>query len=151
MDEFDKRILKLLQYDATLSLKEIGKRVGLYSPSAISKRIDALKRNGYIKRITATIDYSKMGLSFVTITLIRGKYGGNYKESIAEKLKKIPGIVSVYFLLGDIDFMIYTISRDKNEYSKILDRISSITEVERSDTRTILETYKEMDFSSVEV
>ncbi|EQB65896.1 MAG: AsnC family transcriptional regulator [Thermoplasmatales archaeon I-plasma] len=151
MDEFDKRILKILREDATLSLKEIGKRVGLYSPSAISKRIETLKMNGYIKKITATIDYSKMGFSFVTITLIRGKYGGNYKDVIAEKLKKIPGIVSVYFLLGDIDFMVQTVSKGKDEYSKILERISSINEIERSDTRTILQTYKEMDYGTVEI
>jgi Lrp/AsnC family transcriptional regulator for asnA, asnC and gidA len=151
MDEFDKRILKLLREDATLSLKEIGKRVGLYSPSAISKRIEVLRMNGYIKNITATLDYSKMGFSFVTLTLIRGKYGGNYKESIAEKLKKVPGIISVYFLLGDIDFIIQTVSKSKEDYSKILDRISSIAEIERSDTRTILQTYKEMDYGSVEI
>jgi DNA-binding Lrp family transcriptional regulator len=151
MDEFDKRILKLLREDATLSLKEIGKRVGLYSPSAISKRIESLKMNGYIKKITATLDYSKMGFSFVTLTLIRGKYGGNYKDVIADKLRKVPGIVSVYFLLGDIDFVVHTISRNKEEYSKVLDRISSIAEIERSDTRTILQTYKEMDFGTVEI
>ncbi len=151
MDEFDKRILKLLREDATLSLKEIGKRVGLYSPSAISKRIEVLRMNGYIKKITATLDYSKMGLSFATLTLIRGRYGGNYKDTIADKLKKIPGIVSVYFLLGDIDFIIQTISKSKDDYSKILDRISSIAEIERSDTRTILQTYKEMDFGSVDI
>lgn len=150
MDEFDKRILKLLREDATLPLKEIGKRVGLYSPSAISKRIELLRMNGFIKKITATIDYSRMGFTFVTLTLIRGKYGGNYKDTIAEKLKKIPGIVSVYFLLGDIDFMIKTVSKSKDDYSKILDRLSSIAEIERSDTRTILQTYKEMDFGSIE-
>ncbi len=151
MDEFDKRILKLLREDATLSLKEIGRRVGLYSPSAISKRIEMLRMNGFIKKITATIDYSRMGFTFVTLTMIRGKYGGNYKDTIAEKLKRIPGIVSVYFLLGDIDFMIKTVSKSKEDYSKILDRISSIAEIERSDTRTILQTYKEMDFGSIEI
>lgn len=151
MDEFDKRILRLLRDDATLSLKEIGRKVGLYSPSAISKRIESLKMNGYVKRITATLDYAKMGLSFVTITLIKGKYGGNYKDTIADKLKKIPGIISVYFLLGDIDFIVQTVSRDKDDYSRILDRISSIAEIERSDTRTILQTYREMDFRTVEI
>ena len=39
-------------------MKEIGKRVGLYSPSAISKRIEGLRMNGYIKKITATLDVS---------------------------------------------------------------------------------------------
>lgn len=150
MDEFDKRILKLLEKDATLSLKEIGKKVGLYSPSAISKRIEGLKKNGYIKKISATLDFSKLGFNFSTITLIKGNYGTDYKEKIAEKLKKIPGIICVYFLLGDIDFLLYTISRSKEDYSKLLDQLSSIPEIERSDTRTILETYSEMDLSRVD-
>ncbi len=150
MDEFDKRILKLLRVDATMSLKEIGKKVGLYSPSAISKRIDGLKREGYIKKITATIDYSKLGFNFITITFVRGKYGAGYKDMIAEKLKDTPGIVSVYFLLGDIDFLIFTISKSKEDYSKMLDKISSIPQVERSDTRTVLQTFRESDFSSVD-
>jgi Lrp/AsnC family transcriptional regulator for asnA, asnC and gidA len=150
MDEFDKRILKLLRQDATLSLKEIGRKVGLYSPSAISKRIEGLKKEGYITKITATIDFSKLGLNFVTITLVRGKYGAGYKETIAEKLKEIPGIVSVYFLLGDIDFLIYTISKSKEEYSKMLDKISSIPQIERSDTRTVLQIYKQSDYTSVD-
>lgn len=150
MDEFDRRILKLLRQDATLSLKEIGKKVGLYSPSAISKRIEGLKKEGYITKITATVDYQKLGLNFITITLVRGKYGASYKDAIAEKLKEIPGVVSVYFLLGDIDFLIYTISRNKEEYSKMLDKISAIPQIERSDTRTILQIYKQSDYSSVD-
>ncbi len=151
MDIFDKRILKIMQEDATLSLREIGRRIGLYSPSAISKRIENLKNQGYIKKISATLDYSKLGFSFVTLTLIRGKYGLNYKDIIAEKLKKINGVISIYFLLGDVDFVIYTITKNKDEYSKILDQISSISEIERSDTRTILETYKEMDFQNIDI
>jgi DNA-binding Lrp family transcriptional regulator len=151
MDAFDLRILKILQEDANLSLKEIGLKVGLFSPSAVSKRIKNLQEQGYIKKIHAEIDYSKLGFGFQTLTMIRGKYGPNYKETIASKLSKIPGVVSIYFLLGDVDFIIYTITRNKNEYTKILDMLSSIPEIERSDTRTILEIHKEMDFSLVDM
>ncbi|MEM4090298.1 MAG: Lrp/AsnC family transcriptional regulator [Thermoplasmatales archaeon] len=150
MDNFDRRILRLLEQDATLSLKEIGKSVGLYSPSAVSKRIDDLKKKGFIKKISATLDFSKLGFNFYTMTFVRGKYGPNYKDRIANQLMEIPGIVSVYFLLGDIDFLLYTVSKDKQEYSKILDRISSIPEIERSDTRTVIQPYREMDFSTVD-
>ncbi|MEM0159975.1 MAG: Lrp/AsnC family transcriptional regulator, partial [Candidatus Micrarchaeaceae archaeon] len=124
--------------------------VGLYSPSAVSKRIDDLKKKGFIKKISATLDFSKLGFNFYTMTFVRGKYGLNYKDKIANQLMGIPGIVSVYFLLGDIDFLLYTVSKDKQEYSKILDRISSIPEIERSDTRTVLQSYREMDFSTVD-
>ncbi len=151
MDTFDARILKILQEDATLSLKEIGMKVGLFSPSAVSKRIRNLEKEGYIKKIRAEIDYGKLGYGFQTLTLIRGKYGPSYKETIAQKLKEIPGVVSIYFLLGDVDFIIYTLTKNKDEYTRILDRLSSIPEIERSDTRTILEIYKEMDFSSLEI
>ncbi len=149
MDVFDLRILKILQEDANLSLKEIGLKVGLFSPSAISKRIKNLQEQGYIKRIRAEIDYTKLGFGFQTLTMIRGKYGPNYKDIIASKLKEIPGVVSIYFLLGDVDFIIYTITKNKDEYTKILDKLSSIPEIERSDTRTILEIHKEMDFSFI--
>lgn len=151
MDNFDRRILKILQEDATISLKEIGKRVGLFSPSAVSKRIKYLKDQGYIKKISASLDYSKLGYGFSALTLIRGKYGHNYKDNIAQKLKEIKGVVSVYFLLGDVDFIVYTITKNKDEYSHILEKLSSIPEIERSDTRTILEIYKEMDFSNIEI
>ncbi|MEM4090523.1 MAG: winged helix-turn-helix transcriptional regulator, partial [Thermoplasmatales archaeon] len=67
MDNFDRRILRLLEQDATLSLKEIGKSVGLYSPSAVSKRIDDLKKKGFIKKISATLDFSKLGFNFYTM------------------------------------------------------------------------------------
>jgi len=86
MDVFDFRILKILQEDATLSLKEIGLKVGLFSPSAVSKRIKNLQDQGYIKRIRAEIDYTKLGFGFQTLTMIRGKYGPNLhlKESPAK-------------------------------------------------------------------
>jgi len=86
-----------------------------------------------------------------TLTLIRGKYGNGYKEVIAEQLRGIKGVVSIYFLLGDVDFVIYTVAKNKDEYSKILDKITSISEIERSDTRTILQTYREMDFSRIDI
>lgn len=151
MDNFDRRILKVLQEDSSLSLKDIGMKVGLFSPSAISKRINMLKNSGFIKKTEAVIDYNKLGYSFSTLTMIKGKYGGGYKEVIAEKLNKIKGIVSIYFLLGDVDFVVFTVTKTKEEYLKILDMISAIPEVERSDTRTIIQTYKEMDFKSLEI
>jgi DNA-binding Lrp family transcriptional regulator len=151
MDNFDRRILKVLEEDSSLSLKEIGLKIGLFSPSAVSKRIGVLRKSGFIKKTGAVIDYAKLGYTFTTLTLIRGKYGNGYKEVIAEKLRSIKGVVSIYFLLGDVDFVIYTVTKNKDEYSKILDKISSIPEIERSDTRTILQTYREMDFSSIDI
>ncbi len=151
MDVFDRRILKALISNSKSTLREIGRKAGLFSASSISKRISSLEAEGYIKGYRAVIDYEKLGYNFITVTLIRAKYRENYSKEIGKKLSQIPGVISVYFLLGEIDFIVITVSKNKDDYARILDRISSIDGIIRSDTRTILETYKEHDFTNIEI
>ena len=151
LDTFDVRILKVVETDAELQLKEIGKKVGIFSPSAISKRLKSLKSGGFIKRVTANLDYSKLGFNFMTITFVRAKFSKNYNNLIGNKLQKLPGVVSLYFLLGDIDFVMVTVNRSKEEYEKTLDMLMAIEGIERSDTRVVLQTFSEMDFGHVDI
>lgn len=151
MDTFDRRILKLLATNSKMTLKDMGRKVGLFSASSISKRISALEEEGYIKNYKAEVDYEKLGYNFLTITFIQAKYRYNYSREIGRKLSEIPGVVGVYFILGEIDFVIFTISKNKDEYSQILDQVSQIEGIERSDTRTILETHKSYSLSGLEM
>ncbi len=57
MDLIDKKILDLLQHDCTLSIAEIGNRVGL-SQTPCWKRIQKLEAGGYIQRRVALLDRS---------------------------------------------------------------------------------------------
>jgi DNA-binding Lrp family transcriptional regulator len=45
-------------------------KVGLFSPSAVSKRISVLKKSGLIKRTGAVIDYAKLGYTFTEKDLL---------------------------------------------------------------------------------
>ena len=149
IDQFDIRILNILKNDADLSLSEIGKRVGIYSPSAISKRIKNLKKEGYIKKSVSLLDYEKLGFDFLTITLIRTKYEKNYAQKIGEKLKSLPNVVAIYFILGDIDFVMITKNRNRSEYLQIMEKIMGMEEIERSDSRIVAYTVKDIDFSKI--
>ncbi|MHB1469922.1 MAG: Lrp/AsnC ligand binding domain-containing protein [Thermoplasmataceae archaeon] len=51
--------------------------------------------------------------------------------------------------MGDIDFVTVTISKNKEDYERILDELTDIEEIERTDSRTVLNTYKEYDISSI--
>jgi len=149
MDNFDLRILKKLEMNAKLSLKDIGRNVGLFSPSAISKRISILEKEGYIKNYRAILDYQKLGYNFMTVTFIKAKYAPKYSEEIAKKLVKIKGVISVYFLLGDIDFVLITINKTKDDYARILDELTNIVEIERTDSRTVLKVFKEYEYDNI--
>ncbi|MHB1741863.1 MAG: Lrp/AsnC family transcriptional regulator [Thermoplasmataceae archaeon] len=50
LDEVDYKILKILESDSNTNLTEIGKRVGIFSASAISRRIKNMKKDGIIER-----------------------------------------------------------------------------------------------------
>src|ERR1051326_4964080 len=61
LDAIDRKILTVLQDDASLSVAEIGDRVGL-SSTPCWKRIQRLEADGVILRRVALVDQNKIGL-----------------------------------------------------------------------------------------
>src|SRR6478735_2504205 len=61
MDRIDRKILDLLQQNGTLSVADIGHRVGL-SQTPCWKRIQRLEAEGVIQRRVALLDPDKLGL-----------------------------------------------------------------------------------------
>lgn len=151
LDIYDIRILKVLEENAELPLNDIGKKVGLMSPSAVSKRISKLKENGYIERITAKLNYEKLGFGFSTVTLIEGKHTKKADAALAERLCSVQGVISVHNTLGGSDFVVRTVNRNMADYSKALELLLDYGMVERSITRAITRTYKEMDYSNIKL
>lgn len=151
MDVFDRRIMKVLADNSKKGLKEIGREVGLFSASSVSKRISNLEKEGLVKGYRSDIDYGKLGYDFLTVTFVKANYRYNYDKEIGKNLSKIKGVVAVYFLLGEIDFVLLTLSKSKDDYARILEQISSIEGVERSDSRTILEVYRDYSLSGLEL
>lgn len=151
MDIKDKKILKLMEEDAEISLREIGNKIVIFSASSISKRIKALRNDGYIEKITAKINYNKLGYNFFAIALIKAKYGTDYHNNIASKLVLIPGVTSVYYVLGDIDFIVHFLCKDKEQYLESLEQIMAIDGVDRSDSRIVMKVYKDMDYKDIEI
>ena len=150
MDVFDNRILKSLSKNSKKALKEIGKEAGLFSASSVSKRITGMENDGIIRGYSCNVDYERLGYDFLTITFVKANYKYNYNKEIGRSLSKIKGVVGVYFLLGEIDFVLLTMSKNKDDYSRILDQVSSIEGIERSDSRTVLEVYKDYDLSDLD-
>ena len=142
IDDVDKKILDILQNDATKSLEEIGKKLGM-SKTAIHYRINKLRDKKIIRKIVALIDSSKVGYDIFAISLIKAKYGPNYQNIVGEKLREIRGIWGVYFLLGDIDFVVLLRAKNRSDLLRIINQFINIPEIERSSTHIILETIKE--------
>ncbi|MFG1450060.1 MAG: Lrp/AsnC family transcriptional regulator [Thermoplasmataceae archaeon] len=151
VDEFDLRILDILKDDCDLPLSEIGKRIGIFSPSAVSKRIKELKDQGLIRKNISLLDFEKLGYDFLTVTFIKTRYEKNYAKKIGEKLKAIPNVIGIFFILGDIDFILITVNRSRKQYLQTMETLTQMEEVERSDSRVVAYTVKDIDFSGIQL
>src|SRR6185295_8911494 len=106
MDAADRRILQLLQQDATLSIAEIAARIGL-SATPCWKRIQRLEASGIIRRRVALLDPHKLGLAVTAIVSV--ELANHSSQAIADFATAVAGIEEVmecYRMAGDIDYVI---------------------------------------------
>ncbi len=89
MDAIDRKILAVMQEDASLSVAEIGSRVGL-SSTPCWKRIQRLETDGVITRRVALIDPAKVGLGITVFVSV--ETGGTTPRNGSAGLRKQPPI-----------------------------------------------------------
>jgi len=100
LDDIDIEILKILQKDCRVTLDQMSKMLNV-PKSTLHYRIKRLEKQGVIEGYYAKINPSKLGKEYITVTLVRAKYGPGYHKKAGEKLAKLPGVWAVYFVLGE--------------------------------------------------
>ena len=134
MDATDFKIIELLQEDGRISMKDLGKIVGLTSP-AVSERVKRLEESGVIKGYKAIVNPDKLGRlikSFINISLPSENY-----QSFIEYVKRDNRIVECHHITGDDCLLLKVIVKDMYELEQVIDRIK---QVGRTRTSVILST-----------
>ena len=142
IDDIDISILQELQKDSRTSLQELSKRLNQPS-STLHYRLKRLEDLNYIDGFYAKLNPEKFNLNYLTVILIKARYERKYYNVIGEKLKKIPGVWAVYFILGDWDFVVLTRSKDRDSYLTLLDQFMEIKEIERTSSQVVIKMLKE--------
>src|SRR5258708_20249223 len=106
MDDSDEKILGVIQEDASLSVAEIGNRVGL-SSTPCWKRIQRLEADGVITKRVALIAAEKIGLGItVFVSIETGDHSQDWLARFAETVGAIPEVMEFYRMAGDADYML---------------------------------------------
>ncbi len=148
LDKLDRKILQMLSVDGSMSFQDIASRLSV-SKSTVHNRVKLLQSSGVIRGFHAVLDPEKLGNSITAISLIRGRYGPGYSENIGRLISQIRGVWAVYFVMGDMDFVVLVRCRTKEELSGIVEQLTRIEGVERSSTFYTLRTVKESIQDSV--
>jgi Lrp/AsnC family transcriptional regulator len=116
MDAIDRKILTVLQDNASLSVAEIGSRVGL-SSTPCWKRIQRLEADGVIQKRVALIDQDKIGLGItVFVSIETGDHSQAWLDRFAELVGAMPEVMEFHRMAGDVDYMLRVVVPDIQGY-----------------------------------
>jgi len=116
LDEKDLAILRLLQDNARITVKEIADQIHL-STTPVHERIKRLEANGVIKQYATLIDGAKvkkglMVICYVSLNQHSKQSGGQFINLIND----LPDVVECYSISGEFDFMLKIVTEDMNSY-----------------------------------
>ena len=127
LDSFDRKILSILQRDATLSTSEIAAQVGL-SQAPCWRRIQKLKEEGYIRAQVAILDRKMMDMNTQVFAQVKlSATGRSNVEAFTEAIREFPEVLECYVLMGSIDFMLRVVTQDIEAYERFFfDKLSQV-------------------------
>ncbi len=143
LDQTDKKILTLLQQDASISNLELSKAIGL-SPSACLTRTKSLKEEGYIKQYTAILDENKVGMQVVAFVMVDlSPISRETIEGFLSQIHQLPNVLECYTLAGGNDYLLKVVAPNVQAYRDyVVDRIMSIPNVSSMETNLVITTDK---------
>ena len=142
MDATDRKILSLLQGDASLSVAEIGSRVGL-SSTPCWKRIQRLEADGVIQRRVALVDQDKIGLGItVFVSIETGDHSQDWLSKFADMVGAMPEVMEFYRMAGDVDYMLRVVVPDIQGYDTFYKKLIASVPLKNVTSRFAMEKIK---------
>jgi Lrp/AsnC family transcriptional regulator len=125
MDEFDKKILKCLQEDATISNSALAEKIGL-STTPCWRRVQLLEEKGFIEKRVAIVSKKKLNLDLTVIVNIKtSKHSQEWLINFKKSIIHIPEIVEVLRLSGETDYSLKILVPNISEYDRVYKEIIS--------------------------
>ncbi len=142
MDAIDRKILAVMQDDASLSVAEIGSRVGL-SSTPCWKRIQRLESEGVITKRVALIDPVKIGLGItVFVSVETGDHSQEWLSRFAETVRSMPEVMEFYRMAGDVDYMLRVVVPDIAGYDTFYKKLIGTVPLKNVTSRFAMEKIK---------
>lgn len=119
LDGANRRLLAELQREGRLSLAELGRRVGLSSPS-VADRLSRLESDGVITGYRAEVDPRALGLALTAVIRIRP--APRELPKVAALARETPEVVECHRITGEDCFLVKAHLRDVEHLEEVIDR-----------------------------
>ncbi|MHA1522971.1 MAG: Lrp/AsnC family transcriptional regulator [Alphaproteobacteria bacterium] len=135
MDRTDRKILNVLQQDATLAVADIARAVGL-STTPCWRRIQRLEKDGVIARRVVLLNPEAINAGVTAFVSIRtNQHSQEWLTRFASVIDSFPEVVEFYRMAGEVDYLLRVavpdIARFDAFYKKLVAKID-LTDVSTS-------------------
>jgi Lrp/AsnC family transcriptional regulator len=142
MDAIDRKILDLLQRDATHSIADVAERVGL-SQTPCWKRIQRLEAQGVIERRVALLNPEKLGLGLtVFVSVETSDHSQQWLDRFSGLVSAMPEVLELYRMAGDVDYMLRVVVTDMASYDAFYKRLIAAIPLKNVSSRFAMERVK---------
>ncbi|MAZ82818.1 MAG: AsnC family transcriptional regulator [Hoeflea sp.] len=144
MDRIDRKILNLMQRDASRTNADIADEVGL-SPSTCLRRVQRLRKTGVIEKIVAILNPSRAGRGIKALVTVELKlHGEQHMRQCLNLAVQEDAVSHAYSVTGETDVVLMLRLVDMEEFDALCDRLfRDQTNVARFFTMMIIRTAKE--------
>ena len=140
IDETDKKIIAEYLKDARVSYREVAKRLQL-AVGTVLTRTKKLENDGIIESYSAVLNHDKLGYEIIAISEITVSKGKLIEVETA--IAKLSPTCAVYDVTGENDVILISKFKSRDEMSNFTKKLLSMSNVERTNSRIVLNTIKE--------
>jgi len=118
LDEYDKKLLRMLQQNNKMTADELGEIVSL-STSAVQRRLKRLRDEKIIEADVSIISPHAVGISITLIVDVILEDGNSKAlEKFKSTMRKCADVMHCYFVTGTYDFVIIVNIKDMRQYEE---------------------------------
>jgi Lrp/AsnC family transcriptional regulator, leucine-responsive regulatory protein len=143
LDRIDLKILASLQEQGDLRMEELGERAGL-STSQASRRLDRLRREGYIKEIVAILNPERLGLEIKAYIMVGLTPHVQIAHAFHDLVKRTPEILECSMTTGDTDFLLKVQTRDLKSFRQLIAALTGTKQVAALKSSIVIEETKNL-------
>ncbi len=142
LDDFDHRLLQLLQRDGGATLTVLGEAVGL-SPSAVQRRITRYRRSGLL-RLIGVINPKALGnTTLAVVSVAMERESAKRHAAFCARMRAAPEVQQCYVLAGDWDYLVILAATGVAHYREVAERLfMDEGNIRRYETRLVFDIVK---------
>jgi Lrp/AsnC family transcriptional regulator, leucine-responsive regulatory protein len=142
LDDFDHRLLALLQRDAAVTLTALGDAVGL-SPSAVQRRLTRYRRQGLLREVAVLDPNLLPATTIATAWVAMERDTQRAHAAFRNRMKGAPEVQQCYSLAGEWDYLVILVASSVAHYREVAERLFvDEGNIRRYETRMVFDTVK---------